>query len=724
MKGLMRFGHGEALLAVSRRSLLLRSSTLAMRGTASTSAPTGKLGRDVPSLKEFLQIQHTKQLRRSEQSPEAVLAVPVITEESAMNAKPLNFFIETYGCQMNVSDSEVVRSVLMNKGYQETTILEEADIILTNTCAVRDNAEQKVHHRLKFFQNLRKKNRISPKKWLKKDDIKLEDQLKTYLSVQNIYPVVGVLGCMAERMKEKLLLEDSVDFIVGPDAYRDIPRLVERIITVGEKQSNIALSFHETYSDITPIRDMKHPVTAFTSIMRGCNNMCSFCIVPFTRGRERSRPLTSIIKEIDEFVKQGIKEITLLGQNVNGYHDTSEESIQFFENHPLFTQFASASSSYSPSSSSSSSSSSQSSSVQPSSPVNTSILSEYKSSPGFQNLFQSKKKDLPGIRFAHLLFFLANLYPDIRIRFTSPHPKDFPEEVIDMIATHYNICSSIHLPIQSGSSSVLERMRRGYTQEAYLSLIKQMKEKIPRVCFSTDIITGFCDETEEEHQETLKILKEVRYDQAFMFAYSLRDKTHASYNYKDNVTEEVKQRRLEEIISTFRSEMLSKTAQEELGNYQLVLVEEEAAKSTKENVTYTGRTDGNRRIVFPATDLPMISNSEMQEFWLKQQRTLHSSRKPTASSSSNLALDELLFGNVNNWSDEMKEQFILKGAKLESLFPSSSFPILPKDKIVGQFVLVKILKAGGTIRGVAVAGTTMKDMKLFSEFVKNQQQQL
>ena len=373
-----------------------------------STTPKARINPAIPSLKEFLKqsqikehpdLQPTTDVEAGDESLEAVIN------------RPLKFFIETYGCQMNVSDSEVIRSVLFKKGYKECEKIEEADIILTNTCAVRDNAESKVHNRLSVFQSLRKKNHISPRRYLK-GKVQIEDQLKAYLSLNSIYPIVGVLGCMAERMKEKLLLEDSVDFICGPDAYRDIPRLLENIITQGEKQSNIALSFNETYSDITPVRNMKHPVSAFISIMRGCNNMCSFCIVPFTRGRERSRPLLSILKEYDELVQQGVKEITLLGQNVNGFHDTSEATINFLSQHPE---------------------------------LSTSLQGKYKASPGFQNLYQSKKKDLPGIRFAQLLSLLAQKNPEIRIRFTSPHPKDFPEEVIDVIANHHNVCSLLKL---------------------------------------------------------------------------------------------------------------------------------------------------------------------------------------------------------------------------------------------------------------------------------------
>eukprot|EP01031_Cornospumella_fuschlensis_P027000 gene27000-32620_t len=505
--------------------------------------------------------------------------------------QPLKFYIETYGCQMNVSDSEIVTSLLVKSGHTPCAELEEADLILTNTCAIRENAEAKVWHRLKFFQSIRNK-RKKPKQVAR-------------------YPVVGVLGCMAERLKERLLTEESVDFVCGPDAYRDIPRLLENVVSAGQKQANTLLSFEETYADISPVREASAH-SAFVSIMRGCNNMCSFCIVPFTRGRERSRPMSSILKEIQELSDRGVKEVVLLGQNVNGYHDISDESAQRFPSTP------------------------------------------YKIAPGFNNLFRSKKRDLPGARFVDLLREVALINPEMRVRFTSPHPKDFPLEVLEVIAEMPNICNSLHLPVQSGSTSMLERMRRGYSREAYLSLVQTARSVIPDLTLSTDIITGFCGETEAEHQDTLSLMDEVKYEQAFMFAYSLREKTHAAHNMQDNVPEDVKQQRLREVIEIYRRNVAAKNVETESDRLRLVLVEGEATKSTPSHIMYTGRTDGNKRVVFPAADLPSFQSI--------------------------IANPEALRGR-----------------------PVSDFagtPLVPKIELPGQYVLVRISKSdSSTLRG-------------------------
>lgn len=339
----------------------------------------------------------------------------------------LKVYIETYGCQMNLSDSEIVRSILSESGHVTCQSELEADVILTNTCAIRENAESKVWDRLHYFQSIRKKNRSK--------------------AVKSLYPIVGVLGCMAERLKDKLLLEESVDFVCGPDAYRDMPRLLENIVSAGQKEANTVLSMEETYADINPVREVNGS-SAFVSIMRGCNNMCSFCIVPFTRGRERSRPMSSILKEVQALSDSGVKEIVLLGQNVNGYHDSSEESAEKF-------------------------------------PTTT-----YKAAAGFNNLNKSRKRDIPGARFADLLETLADVNPEMRIRFTSPHPKDFPDDVLSVVGKKPNVCAALHLPVQSGSTSVLQRMRRGYTREAFLALVRRCREMIPGVTISTDIIAG------------------------------------------------------------------------------------------------------------------------------------------------------------------------------------------------------------------------------------------
>jgi MiaB/RimO family radical SAM methylthiotransferase len=368
---------------------------------------------------------------------------------------------------MNESDSEIVRSILLKAGHVMHSDVNTADIVLTNTCAIRENAEMKVHGRLAEYGAIRRKRRQK--------------------NQPRDYPIIGVLGCMAERLKEKLLETKSVDFVCGPDAYRDIPRLLNTVLSSDMKEANTLLSIDETYADVTPVREANSGKNAFVSIMRGCNNMCSFCIVPFTRGRERSRELNSIMKEVENLSSQGVKEVVLLGQNVNGYHDISSYSAELY-------------------------------------PTNT----EYKaSSSGFSNMFNGKIRNKPGARFADLLKLVAAVNPDMRVRFTSPHPKDFPEEVLEAVATVPNICKSLHMPLQSGSTSTLQRMRRGYSREAFLDLIQRTRETIPGVGLSTDMIVGFCGETEEEHLDTLSAMREVSFDQAFMFAYSLREKTHA-----------------------------------------------------------------------------------------------------------------------------------------------------------------------------------------------------
>ena len=395
---------------------------------------------------------------------------------SVGSIRSLHFHIETYGCQMNINDSEIIRSILLKEGHQACTNAESADLILTNTCAIRENAENKIWNRIDYFQSLKRKQKLLNKN-------------------SNGYPIIGILGCMAERIKEKLLEKEAVDFICGPDGYRDIPTLLSQRISTSQKQSNLQLSLDETYANISPVRESNTSHSAFVSIMRGCNNMCSFCIVPFTRGRERSRPLSTILQEVQTLSSQGVKEVVLLGQNVNGYHDTSEESSEAYKENTL-----------------------------------------YQSSPGFNNLYQSKRRNSPGARFDDLLAAVSDINPGIititklnkkgfyfyffpfsmiemRIRFTSPHPKDFPLSVLSLIRSRPNICSSIHLPLQSGSTSMLARMRRGYTREAYLNLVDSIRDLIPNVAISTDIIAGFCEETEEEHQDTLSLMDIVQYDQ-------------------------------------------------------------------------------------------------------------------------------------------------------------------------------------------------------------------
>lgn len=399
---------------------------------------------------------------------------------------------------MNFADSEIVNSILIEDGMTATESADSADVILVNTCSIRENAETKVWNRLKEIRSLKKTNR----------DL-----------------TVGVLGCMAERIKDRIIEEEQlVDIVVGPDAYRDIPRLLAEVDD-GRKAVNVLLSLEETYADIAPIRTTGNGVSAFVSIMRGCDNMCSFCVVPFTRGRERSRPMESILKEIQQLSDEGYKEVTLLGQNVNSYKDGEN----------TFTALMDASS-------------------------------------------------------------LVN--PEIRFRFSSPHPKDFPDDLLHLIAERPNLCNYIHIPAQAGSDSMLERMRRPYTREQYLDLIAKMKRIIPGLSLSTDIIAGFCGETEEEHQQTMSLMKEVEYDLAYMFAYSERERTLAYRKFEDDVPEEVKKRRLTEIINQ-QMDIQKQRNVHEIGQRHLVLVEGTSKRSDEQ---MSGRSDTNKIVIFDRMD--------------------------------------------------------------------------------------------------------------------------
>ena len=415
-------------------------------------------------------------------------------KENLLDIKSKSFYIETYGCQMNFADSEIVNAILQEKGMNPVSDAELADIILVTTCSIRENAEIKVWNRLKEFRGLK---------------------------AQNKSLTVGVLGCMAERIKDQIIEEEQlVDIVVGPDAYRDIPQLIEEVED-GRKAVNVLLSLEETYADIAPVRTTGNGVSAFVSIMRGCDNMCSFCVVPFTRGRERSRPLESILNEIRQLSDQGYREVTLLGQNVNSYKDG---------NHT----------------------------------------------------------------FSTLMDKASLLDPEMRFRFSSPHPKDFPDELLYLIAERPNLCNYIHIPAQAGSDSMLERMRRPYTRDQYLQLIEKMKGIIPGLSLSTDIIAGFCEETEEEHQQTLSLMREVEYDLAYMFAYSERERTLAYRKFEDDVPEEVKKRRLSEIISQQMSTQHRRN-QDEIGQRHVVLVEGTSKRSEQQ---MSGRTDTNKIAVF------------------------------------------------------------------------------------------------------------------------------
>ncbi len=413
----------------------------------------------------------------------------------------MKVFIETYGCQMNVNDSEVALSILQKAGYERCETMDAADLILINTCSVRDNAEQRVLGRLDVFrQEKRRRSGV----------------------------VVGVMGCMAERLKEKLLENPAVDIVAGPDAYRDLPRLVAAVTSTG-KQINTILSHEETYGDISPVRMDREGVTAFISIMRGCNNVCSYCIVPFVRGAERSRDPQSIVREARELIAAGYKEINLLGQNVDSYHWVDPESGE-------------------------------------------------------------------NVDFAGLLEKVAMLDPKIRIRFATSHPKDMSDAVLLAMSRHANICRHIHLPVQSGSNTMLEKMNRKYTREHYLERIARIREILPDCAITTDVIAGFCGETEADHEATLSLMKEVRYDSAFMFQYSERPGTKASRHFPDDVPAEVKTRRLNEIIA--QQNGISLESNERcIGQCYEVLVECVSKRSSEELM---GRTSQNKSCVFPA----------------------------------------------------------------------------------------------------------------------------
>ena len=433
-------------------------------------------------------------------------------EQPSAPSTGLKMFLESYGCAMNFSDSEIIASIMSDVGYVTTRDETEADLILVNTCSIREKAEERVRNRLKEFKRYKLKNRRL---------------------------VVGMLGCMAERLKENLLEQEKlVDLVVGPDAYRDLPSLVKQV-NGGQKAVNVLLSREETYADVSPVRLDKSGVTAFISIMRGCDNMCSFCVVPFTRGRERSREPKSIVAEAQDLFNKGYREVTLLGQNVDSYK------------------------------------------------WNLDIKGIIKDS------------DQPIVRFAELLEMVAKVNPDLRVRFSTSHPKDMIDDVLHVIASHENLCKYIHLPIQSGASSMLKRMNRGYTREWYLDRIAAIKRILPDCALSTDIIAGFCGETEQEHQQTMSILKEVGFVMAYNFKYSERPKTLAERKFEDDVPEEVKSARLTEIIKHQRA-YASVLIEAMVGKVYRVLVEGVSKKSTEK---LYGRTTHNIVIVFDKGDL-------------------------------------------------------------------------------------------------------------------------
>lgn len=435
----------------------------------------------------------------------------LVLEQKESNTKKL--FIESYGCQMNFSDSEIVASILANEGYNTTQNLEEADLVLVNTCSIRDKAEQTVRNRLEQYNAVKK---INP-------------SMK-----------VGVLGCMAERLKSKFLEEEKiVDMVVGPDAYKDLPNLL-RDIDEGRDAINVILSKEETYGDISPVRLNSNGVTAFVSITRGCDNMCTFCVVPFTRGRERSRDPQSIIKEIKELHERGFKEITLLGQNVDSYLWYGGGLKKDFEK-------------------------------------------------------ATEMQKATAVDFAQLLDMCATAFPKMRFRFSTSNPQDMHEEVMHVIAKHHNVCKYIHLPVQSGSTRILKEMNRQHTREEYMALVDKIKAIIPDIALSQDIIAGFPTETEEDHQDTLSLLEYVKYDFGYMFIYSERPGTLAARKLKDDVPEAVKKRRLQEIIDLQQKMGLERT-KSYIGKTVEVLIEKESKRSDQH---WAGRNSQNTTVVFP-----------------------------------------------------------------------------------------------------------------------------
>ena len=405
-------------------------------------------------------------------------------------------YIETYGCQMNVNDSEVILSVLQDNGYALTEDIEEADVILANTCSIRDNAEQRIWGRIDQFKLQKRKREV----------------------------VIGIVGCMAERLKDELL--KAVDIVAGPDSYRTLPELL-KAVRPDNPQINVLLSHEETYADISPVRMDKNGISAFISIMRGCNNVCSYCIVPYTRGRERSRDAFTIVREAQELWANGYKEVTLLGQNVDSYHWEGEDGT---------------------------------------------------------------------VNFAQLLEMVADVNPGLRVRFSTSHPKDISDEVIHTMAKHENICKHIHLPVQSGSSIMLEKMRRKYDREWYLERVEKIRSVMPDCGITTDVIAGFSGETEQDHHDTLSLMEQVMFDSAFMFAYSERPGTLASKKYPDDIPYEVKTSRLNEIIA-LQGRMSLKSNEKEIGKVMTVMVEGPSKKNKEE---LCGRASSNKMCVFPS----------------------------------------------------------------------------------------------------------------------------
>ena len=445
-----------------------------------------------------------------EESRQGEAYAPFIDDPTTFHKK---FYIESYGCAMNFSDSEVVASILLEQGFGATANFEDADLILINTCSIREKAEQTIRTRLLSFRQAKSNNPGM---------------------------LIGVLGCMAERLKSKLLEEEKlVDMVVGPDAYRSLPDLISEA-EGGQKSVNVLLSRDETYADISPLRLNSNGVTAFVSIMRGCNNMCTFCVVPFTRGRERSRDADSIVQECTDLVNRGFREITLLGQNVDSFYD-----------HPTGCE---------------------------------------------------------PVTFANLLERVAQISPLLRIRFSTSHPKDITDDVLHTMVKYHNICKYTHLPVQSGNTRVLQLMNRTYTREWYLNKVKRIREIMPDCGLSTDVISGFCTETEEDHQDTLSLMKHCCFDLAYMYSYSERPGTLAARRYTDDIPEEVKKRRLTEIIAMQRA-CAAISYKGDVGKTFEVLIEGDSKKSDKD---WSGRNTQNKMVVFPKNNTDLKKGDYVQ----------------------------------------------------------------------------------------------------------------
>jgi len=430
---------------------------------------------------------------------------------SPLESSGKRLYLESYGCAMNFADSEVVASILQGAGYTTTMNEAEADVIMINTCSIRDRAEQSVRTRLRAFKT-RKKSQ---------PDL-----------------IIGVLGCMAERLKKEFLEEEKlVDLVAGPDSYRDLPNLIEQV-EGGQKAVNVLLSRDETYADVSPVRLGKDGVSAFVSITRGCDNMCSFCVVPFTRGRERSRNPLTVVAESRELFENGYREVTLLGQNVNSYRWNISKKGEI------------------------------------------------------------QDESIPTTNFGELLEMVAKISPELRIRYSTSHPKDMTDDVLHIMAKYKNICDYIHLPVQSGNSDILKKMNRGYSREWYLDRINAINTILPGATISTDIITGFCGETEEQHQETLSLIENVKFSFAFMYFYSERPKTLAERNYQDDVSLEIKKRRLAEVIKLQHKHQLAYNTKA-IGRVYEVLIERISKKSDE---MFSGRNTYNSTIVFPRED--------------------------------------------------------------------------------------------------------------------------